>query len=232
MKSNLIYAYIFSISLLLISLSVSAQNSKAYFGFRSGASFPMGDYASTSLDGGSFATTGYFVSAEGAWFFKPHFGIGISGGINQHPVDVWLLGYERVKADPSLEDTYIRSEPYLLLNAMLGLYYKHKIIERLSATGRIQGGMLYGQTPWQLHKQEFFMVGLVYGEITSAGDYGFAGKAGIDLRYDISSCFGLVINADIFYSKLSFAFGSAGGIRIDERKIMFIDTGFGLQFNL
>ena len=210
---------------------VHSQDYNAYIGIKSGASFPMGDYAGTSLDGGSFATTGYFVSAEGVWFFKPRIGIGLTGGINQHPVDVRALGYERVQADPFLVDTYIRSEAYLLLNGMLGMYYRQMIFHGWTLTGNLKGGIVYGKTPWQLHKQEFFLVGQVYGQITSSQDMNIAGSAGIDIRYEISPCLGLVLNTDVTYSKLSFTFNTAGGTRIDERQIMYINSGLGVQIN-
>jgi hypothetical protein len=214
------------------ALPTYAQDNNSFFGIKAGASIPLGDYRKTSIDGGSFALTGYNVTAEGAWFFKPQFGIGASAAIQQHPVDVGVLGWEKVQADPFLEDLYIRSDPYLILTGFIGMYYRYPIINKLSVEAKIQGGMLYGKTPYQLYKPRYFITGPEYYEITSAQDWNLAGNAGLGIRYDISPCFGIVLDSDLTYSNLAFRFVSALGERIDQRQILFLNTTMGLRINL
>jgi len=218
--------------LMLLSAGLFAQDNNLFVGVQTGPSFPMGKYHQTQLEEGSFAITGYYIAVDGIWYFKPKFGLGISGSMQQHPVDVGLLGYEKVKADPFMEDLYIRSEAYLMLTGLAGLYFRENITPKLHFQANAMGGILYGKTPWQLYKQQFFLVGLQYGEITSAKDWNWAGKAGIGFRYDISSCFGLILDIGINYSNLSFAFNSSSGTRIENRQILFLNSGIGIQFNL
>ncbi len=225
---RLLIAFLF----LLMFGSMSAQQHNLFLGIHGGPSFPLGKYHETSLDGGSFAITGYHITADGIWFFHSGFGLGISGSLQQHPVDVASLGYEELLADPFMQDVYIRSEAYLMITGMAGPWYRGDINEKLHYSARIMGGLLYGRTPWQLYKQEFFMVGLQYGEITSAKDWKWAGKAGFGLRYDLTPCFGILLDSEINYGALSFAFSSSSGTRIDDRKIFFLNTGLGLEFNI
>lgn len=219
--------------LLIIGIvNLRAQDKPSFVGIRGGVSIPYGKYHSTDLDRGSFTTAGFNVSAEGAWFFTPKFGVGASAGFNFHPVDVQLLGWEKVLQDPFLQDVYIRSNPYQIITAMAGFYTQLPIFEKFSFTGKLLGGLLYGRTPYQLYKPEYFLFGPPYYEITPSTDYKFSWQAGIGFRYDISSCFGLVLDTDIFYDKLIFGFNTALGARYDEHIISFINTTLGIRFDL
>lgn len=224
--------FLFLIALILGITSIEAQDKPSFVGIRSGVSIPYGKYHATDLDGGSFTTAGFNVSAEGAWFFHPKFGVGASVGLNFHPVDVYRLGWEKVQQDLFLEDLYIRSDPYMIITAMAGFYTQLPIVKKFSFTGKLLGGLLYGRTPYQLYKPEYFLVGPPYYEITSAVDYKFSWQAGIGFRYDISPCFGLVLDTDIFYDKLVFGFNTALGTRYDEHIISFINTTLGVRFDL
>ena len=212
--------------------SLQAQDKPSFVGIRSGVSIPFGKYHATTLDGGSFTQAGFNVSAEGAWFFKPKFGIGASVGLNLHPVDVYRLGWEKVQADPFLQDVYIRSNPYQIITAMAGFYTQLPIKGKFWFTGKLLGGLLYGKTPYQLYKPEYFLTGPEYYEITSSKDYKFSWQAGIGFRYDISPCFGIVMDSDIFYDKLIFGLRTLGGTRYDEHIISFINTTLGVRFDL
>lgn len=210
-----------------------AQDKPSFIGVRGGASFPYGEYHAKTLYGGSFTLTGFNVSAEGAWFFMKKLGIGASVGVNMHPVDVSSYGWERVVNHPLLVDVTIRSEAYMVITAMAGPYFQTPIFKKFSFTSKLLVGLLYGKSPYQLHKAEYYPFGLVYEEKTSATDYKFSWQAGIGLRYDISPCFGLVFDSEIFYDKLIFGFNtSQGGVRYDEHIISFINTTLGIRFNL
>lgn len=224
--------YIFLAILVMCLSGIKAQDKPSFVGIRSGVSIPYGKYNATDLDGGSFTTAGFNVSAEGAWFFHPKFGIGASAGLNFHPVDVYRLGWEKVLKDPFLQDLYIRSDPYQIITAMAGFYTQLPIVKKFSFTGKLLGGLLHGKTPYQLYKPEYFLTGPPYYEITSSKDYKFSWQAGIGFRYDISPCFGLVLDTDIFYDKLVFGFNTALGTRYDEHIISFINTTLGVRFDL
>lgn len=225
--------FVFLIILVYGVDCLMAQDKPSFIGIRGGASFPYGKYQAKTLDGGSFTLTGFNVSAEGAWFFMKKLGIGASVGVNMHPVDVSSYGWERVVNIPLLVDVTIRSDPYLVLTAMAGPYFQTPISKKFSFTSKLLVGLLYGKSPYQLHKAEYYPFGLVYEEKTSATDYKFSWQAGIGFRYDISPCFGLVFDSEIFYDKLIFGFNtSQGGVRYDEHIISFINTTLGIRFNL
>lgn len=211
---------------------IFSQEKPSFVGIRGGASIPFGIYHSNDLNGGSFTTTGFNVSAEGAWFFTPKFGFGVSAGLNFHPVDVSSLGWEKVQNDPNLQDVYIRSEPYEMMTAMAGFYTQIPIKWKISFTGKLLGGLLYGKTPYQLYKPVYIDEGPDFYEITTSKDYKFSWQAGIGLRYDISPCFGLAFDTDFYYDKLIFGFISASGSRNEEHIISFINTTLGIRFNL
>jgi len=218
--------------LIVLLTTLNAQKKPSFIGIRGGASIPFGKYHSTSLDEGCFTQTGFNVSVEGAWFFLPKFGIGASTGINFHPVNVSALGLEEVANDPFLENIYIRSDPYQIITAMGGLYVNMPIYHKVSFTGKLLCGLLYGKTPYKLYKSDYYFIGRIYQEITSAQDWKFSWQAGVGLKYNISPCFGLVFDADLFYEQLAFNFNTSSGLRTDERIISFVNTTLGIRFNL
>jgi len=217
-------------SFLLTGISF-AQEKPSFFAVRGGVSIPIGKYHEKDLDGGSFTLTGFNVSTEGAWFFHQKFGVGASAGINFHPVDVGVLGWEKVQADPFLDDLYVRSDPYKIITAMAGFYTQLPVKGKFFFTAKILCGLLWGQTPYQLYKPDYFVVGPAYFEITPATDYKFSWQAGMGFRYNISPCFGLVLDSEIMYDKLEFNFKTGSGYRTDERIISFINTTLGVRFN-
>lgn len=212
--------------------TAQAQNNESFFGFKSGASIPLGKYYSADLDGGSFAEVGYNITAEGAWFFNPNWGVGGQANIQQHPVDVGLLGWKKVLDDPFLSDLYIRSEPYLMLTAMAGVYYRRPVYKKFNAEMKLLGGMLYGKTPYQLYKPQYFLFGPEYYEITSAQDWNFAVNAGLGLQYNITPCYSFVLDSDFAYSNLAFSFVSSTGTRIDQRTIFFVNLSLGIRIRI
>ncbi len=223
-----------TIGLLICIFEGFAQEKPSFFAVRSGVSLPFGKYKEKSLDGGSFALPGFNVSAEGAWFFHPKFGVGASFGVNMHPVDVWLLGYEIVqsKREPALVDLYIRSNPYLIITAMGGLFVQLPIKKKLSFTGKALCGLLYGETPYQLYKPTFYPAGPPYYEITRSKDWKFSWQMGLGMRYDITPCYGLVFDTDFIYDQLVFGFVTSNGVRYDHKTISFVNATLGVRFDL
>lgn len=208
------------------------QDNTSFFGIRSGVSVPFGDFAKKSLDGGSFAQTGFMVAGEAAYFFKPHIGLGVSVDAHFHPVDVGLLGWEMVQNDPFLEDVYIRSDSYLTIASMIGPCLQYPLGKNLSLTAKIMLGLLYGQTPYQLYKPEYFGVEVPYYEVTSSIDYKFSWLAGAGLRYDVSPCFALVFDSEVMYDTFKFKFQTLTGTRIDETVFSIINLSMGIRLNL
>lgn len=208
------------------------QDSPSFFGISAGVSFPVGDYSRNSLDVGCFTQTGYNVTAEGAWFIISDFGMGASVGVNLHPVDIEALEKEKIGQDKFLESLTIRSEPYTIMTIMGGPYFRQRLFTRFKLSGKINGGVVYGRTPYQLYKTRYFQTGPDYYEITSARDWNLGGQASLGLRYEISPCFALVAEGEFTYSQLDFTFNSALGQTVNHRVITILNTKLGLRVNL
>lgn len=220
------------LSFLMVPRVVMAQDNPSFVAIRSGVSVPFGKYHQKSLDGGSFTLPGFNITAEGTWFFNQRFGVGLSAGMNLHPVDVSALGYEKVVADTFMIDVYIRSDPYMIITAMGGLFYQQPLLSKLSLTSKVLIGLLWGQAPYQLYKPEYFPIGPDFFEITDAEDHKFSWQIGIGLRYELTPCYALVFDTDLIYDKLTFDFISGAGQRSETRTISFVNTTLGVRFNL
>jgi hypothetical protein len=227
-----------TVSLILIFLlvilhgSLKAQEKPSFAGISSGFAIPYGNFRSTSLDGGSFALTGFAINAEGAWFFLPKWGVGASAGFNMNPLYLGPLEWEKVLNDPFLQDVSIRSEPFMTFTAMAGMYTRLPVWKQFFFTGKLLGGLLYGRTPYQLYKPTYFMVGPAYYEITPAKDWKFSWQAGAGILYDISPCVDLLLEGVIMYDRLSFNFKTASGMRTDVHTIALINTSLGVRIKI
>jgi hypothetical protein len=220
------------ILLALASTNLHAQVKNSFFGINTGASFPIGNFKSTELNTGSFAITGLTVNMEGAWFFLPYLGVGASAGFSLNPLDVGALEWATYNTDPFLNDVIIRSEPFFTATAMAGAYSIYPVYKKFSVCGKLLGGLLYGNTPYQLYKPEYFLFGPAYYEITSAQDWKFSFQAGAGIHCDVSECIGLIAEATILYDNLSFNFNTSQGIRTDVRTIAMINTTFGVRIKI
>ena len=220
-------------SLILILCLVAgqllfSQGKQSWITLKGGASIPIGNYGGTNLDNSCFTQTGINIGFEGAWAILKNLGIGGQFGYNLHTVNVSTLGWEKVKADPFLEDLYIRSDPYRSITAMIGVYGNYNFWRNFQLSAKFLGGVMWMKSPYQLYKPQYFLVEPKWYEITSAGDYNIALAAGLGIQYNFSSCIGLKIEGEYNYSKMVFRFSTGNGIRNDYRNISFINTTLGL----
>lgn len=222
-------------AILLLSvfqLQLRAQEKESFAGISSGFAIPYGNFRATNLDDGSFAITGFAVNVEGAWFFMPKLGVGGSAGLNLNPLWLGALEWAKVVNDPFLNDLSIRSEPFITVTAMAGAYTKLPVWRNFSFTGKLLGGLLYGRTPYQLNKPEYFFAGPPYYEITPAQDWKFSWQAGAGIQWDVSPCVALLLEGVIMYDKLNFDFLTANGIRTDTHTIALINTSLGVRIKI
>lgn len=221
-----------SLFVCLLLVNLRAQDNPSFIGLKGGASFPLRPYSGKNLETGCFTLPGFTTGIEGAWFFKPFLGLGGQFSYNLHPVDVGSLGYEKVQADPFLLDLTIRSDPYQVINAAVGLFTEHKVYKWFSVNGKLLGGVMWAKTPYQLYKPQYYMVGPEYYEITSSKDYNFSGTIGAGMQADVSGCLAIRLDGDLYYSKLVFGFNTANGIRYEYRTFSFINTSLMLVIKL
>ena len=172
--------------------------------------------------------TGITISADGAWFFLPWLGVGGEFGYNIQPIDVSVLGYEKVLADPALEDMTIRSDGFQTINAGAGLYADWNFWKSFSLTGKLVGGWMWAKTPYQLYKPTYYLVDPGWYEITSSKDNGFIIVPGIGLQYKISPCIGVKAESELFYRNMQFGFINTVGYYSIGRTVSFVNITLGL----
>jgi hypothetical protein len=199
---------------------------------QSGISIPFGGYNATKLYEGSFTQTGFNATFEGAWFFSKQFGAGLSAGLNLHPVDVSALGRAHINADLFLTDVTIRSEPFRIITIMPGLFAGFQLSEKLFINAKILSGLLYGRTPYQLYKPDYYLLPDDWIDITSSTDYKLSWQIGTSILYQLSSCIGISLNAGMVYDQMEFTFQTVNGSRTDVRKIGMINLMPGININL
>lgn len=218
---------------MCLTTSIYSQNDKLYFDFLAGATLPMGDFSATHLDGGSYAITGFSATAQVSWMAYGNFGFRIGASTTFNPIDAVSLAQDVLAADQFMEDISIRSEAYKIYNLFGSILYTKELNDKFNVTASLGAGMIYMETPHQLHRARHFMVGNNYYEITAAGDYAIMYHAGLEAEYKLKESWSLIGGTKFSYAKTQFLFYVAGeDNRIDNRKISMFDAfvGFRLYF--
>ncbi len=205
------------------------QQQRISVNIRSGLSLPLADYASKNLADGSFTLPGFASSMESSFLVYKNWGVLLQGGVNFHPVDVGSLGYEKVLDDPFLQDVYIRSESFRIIQLSGGVLRRFDLGNNFSLDGKLIAGAFLSQTPYQVYRPSYFLTGPDLYVITSAKDRSFAYGLGIDFSYYINDCVRMTISSEYQHSRAAFGFISGGQQRIDWRNISFINILFGVQ---
>jgi hypothetical protein len=228
MKSN-----IFILLIILISIRVIGQDKPSFIGLQAGLSIPVGGFHSKELPDGGFAELGFSASVSGAWFFKKWIGVGGEAAYQIHPVDAATLGIEKLQSDPFLNEVTVRSESHMSGGLYAGLFFQIPLANRLSLTAKALGGMIYGRTPYQLYKANYYLIGERWFEVTSAGDYEGSFLAGAGLRYDLKNCIGFVLNSAFSYHMMDFTFITGSETtRTDNKVLSFINLNAGIVIKL
>jgi hypothetical protein len=220
------------ILLALILISIIAKPQKVELALQSGASVPVLDFASTDLTSGSFAMTGFAASAQLKSSIKGNWGVFIQAGIQLNPIEVSLLGYEKVKADPFLDDIYIRSDPFKTIEFTAGPTYKWQVLNKMTIEGKLDAGIMVASTPYQLNKPNYFIVGPSYFEITPSTDYCFTFGGGISFIYDITTCYSLAFNTQYLQAAGKFKFIQGQSLRTESKNINLWNNNLALIINL
>lgn len=213
-------------------LFIYSQPLQLQFAIQSGISLPLFEFAGTNLGKGSFALPGLTVSGETSLVLNKNLKGFVQAGIQLNPVDVGFLGYEKVIADPSLEDLYIRSEPYKVIHIIAGPAYQTRIGKSFLLEGQLAAGILISSTPYQLYKPKFFLGGPTFYEITASKDLSFAYGAGIRLAYEVTPCYQIGIATQFLQSKAAFEFKNSQGPYTDVRNISLWNTSLSIILKL
>lgn len=220
------------ILLLINSFLLFSQSYQLQLALQSGVSLPVFEFAEPSLEKGSFALPGFSGSVETKMVLHSKWEGLVQAGIQLNPVDVGFLGYEKMAADPFLEDLYIRSDPYQVVHLLAGPGYQTRIGKSFLLEGQLTAGVFFSSTPYQLFKTKYFFTGPPFYEITASKDISFAYGSGLRLIYEISPCYQIGLSSQFMRSKASFDFITGQGIRKDVRNISLWNTSFSLILKL
>jgi hypothetical protein len=222
--------------LLLITalpLVLPAQDSQGFISLQAGPSIPVGGFHSKELPDGGFALAGINLGLEGAWYFKDWIGVGGSACMNLHTVDAEALGNAKMAGNEFLTSLIIRSDPYFSVALYAGLFFKFPVAPKLFVTAKATGGYIYAQTPYQLYKAEYYMLGKNWYEVTPAGDYDASFLTGAGLRYDLNDYLGFLLQGDFTYNVMDFTFlTSGGGERTDQKVMSFVNVTAGVVLKI
>jgi hypothetical protein len=196
---------------------------------RSGLSLPLEDYASKDLAKGSFTLPGFAASLETSLFVYNQWGILAQGGVGFHPVDVGSLGYEKVLDDPFLQDVYIRSEAFRIIQLSGGILRRYELSNNFSFTPKVLAGIFFSQTPYQVYRPRYFQTGPDIYVITSAKDRSFTYGLGFDISYLLNDCLKVALSSEYHRSRAAFGFISGSQQRTDWRNISFLNILIGVQ---
>lgn len=238
--------YTLILFLAILTSSIYAQNNEnclsgnsnklgktIYFDFTTAASLPLGKYSDTNLENGSYAVTGFSATTQLSWMAFENIGIRIGVSATFSPVDAVSLAQDELAADEFMEDISIRSEAYKIYNLFGSVLYLKQLNEKINIIASLGLGMIYAETPHQLHRARHFLVGNNYFEITAAGDYTLMYSLGFETEYKIKESWSIVGGTKFNYAKAQFEFSVAGADnRIDYRTISMLDAfvGFRLYF--
>jgi hypothetical protein len=223
---------LFILLFLIQHLLLLSQPLQVYLGVQSGLSVPLADFAATNLEEGSFALPGFTGSVEAKVVLKDKWTGFVQGGIQLNPVDVGYLGYEKVQADPFLEDLYIRSDPFKVIHLLAGPGYQSRIGNSFLIEGALAAGVFFSSTPYQLYKPEYFLTGPDFFEITPSRDVSFAYGANLRVIYEVTPCYQIGISNQFMQSKASFDFISGQTLRTDVRNISLWNISFSFIVKL
>lgn len=220
------------IILLILTFNTNGQISQINLAIQSGISVPLFDYSARTLHEGSFATTGLTVSTEAKFLLDEHWSGTLLAGLQLNPVDVGRLGYEKVNADPFLEDLYIRSDPYKVIHLLAGPAFQFPLNHSFSLESQLNAGVFIAFTPYQLYKPEYFFTGPPFYEITSARDVSFAVGGAVRIIYQVTPCYQIAFTNQFLHSKASFKFNTSNSTRIDVRNISLYNASFSIILKL
>jgi len=221
------------IFLLLTNFTVlKAQSPKVDLVLQSGIAFPLFDFSTVDLQRGSFALAGYTGTFELKVILKEKWTGYIQGGLQLNPIDVGWLGYEKVKADPFLEDLYIRSDPFKIIHIVAGPGYQTRIGKSFVLDGQLAAGLFFSSTPYQLYKARYALVGNSTYEITRSTDVSFAYGAGFRISYQVARWYQIGISNQILHSKAAFDFISGLGPRTEIKNLTLLNTSFSMSVKL
>lgn len=217
--------------MVLSCCTYAQQPGNPFFaGLSLGPSFPVGKYYLNDPDQGSYANPGVALSAQAGWNVNDHWGITVHFGEYLHPIDQEGVVYDKMAADPFIENLLLKSGPFEVRTYTLGLYYRTALYKTLYISGKAMGGMLWARTPDQLYGASYFG-GINYSyTITSAKDLAPSLFTGISLEYEVCYRVRMALESEFVYGNADFTFYTSTSSYESIHHITFINTVLSVMF--
>ncbi len=206
MKKTLILALV-----MLAGMSLFAQEkkktteNKGHFGFSAGLALPMSDFASTSMQHGGFAKTGFNFTLNGGYLIANRLGIGGNLFYSTYTVNTLPFNNSSLKADH-----------WQYYGIAVGPYIRAVSSPKVTWDFKLFGGMARANYPL------FTLENQTLGEDWSSA---FTWQLGTDLRYMISKSTYLIADLDYTDMRPTFKILNTGSY---DQIIVGMHLGLGL----
>jgi hypothetical protein len=225
----IIYSFVFS----LFNFNAEAQEAKKFvFGIRAGEAIPLGQLVSQNFDNGGYASLGISSSAEGIWYFRPHFGIGFSVASTSFNFEDFAYAQDIVNHSTEMSGLYLKSDNYKVRTYSAGLYYKTSISAKFSMTGKLSGGIFWAKTPHQLYSEKYDSIVIYYlsYEVTSSRDTKAMFQPGLACQYQLFDQVGLSLNTEYTIAATGFGFQTATTTYVKKLTFSYVNAMLGIDF--
>ncbi|HXS36076.1 MAG TPA: outer membrane beta-barrel protein [Flavipsychrobacter sp.] len=199
-----------------------STNVKWIFGITGGLSVPFGNYVKADYDNSKsgFAKAGSDFGVTATYFLNKNFGISALISYHKYAFNGVQNMANGLKESFDVDSVYLETNgDNHVLNILVGPYYSIPAGKRLSVDFRVLIGLANASLAGN-------NVILTDGGVTDPEFYQkpatattFALQAGAGLRYNISNSFGIMLNADYFYSKPNFKIDNVDRLNNAGRKI-------------
>jgi hypothetical protein len=228
------YLFSFFCIFLLLKSNVSAQDLKKFeFSVHSGYAIPLGQLGSHHGNDGGYGIAGLSSSAQGIWFFLPHFGFGCSVALTSITFDD--LAYAQYKlssrSEPAMQTIYLQSDNYRVCTISAGFYYLEPISDKFSFSAKLAGGLLWAQTPDQLYSASFFdESNYITYKITPSSDTKAMFQPGLTCEYKLFEQVCLSLNADYTIAVPGFPFKTSTSSYVRKLTFSYVNAMLGIDF--
>jgi len=199
-----------------------STDTKWIFGVTSGLSTPFGNYVKTDYDDpkSGFTKSGSDFGVTATYFLNKNFGISALVSYHKYAFNGVQNMANGLKESFDVDSVYLETNgDNHTLNILVGPYYSLPIGKKLSVDLRVLVGYVNASlegnnvilTDGGVTDPEF------YQKPATASTFGL--QAGTALRYNISSSFAVMLNADYFYSKPNFTIDNVNRLNNAGRKI-------------
>lgn len=219
------------IAITLFFTNVKAQGADKFnIRLNAGPALAFGQLGSQHYNSGGYALSGISTAAEGIWYFRPQYGVGIAVSATSFPFASGSYAHDKVNSDPFMQTLYLKSDPYKVRTLTAGFYYRRHISGRFTATGKLAGGVFWAQTPDQLYAASYFTIPSYAYKVTSARSTKATFQPGLGCNFRLYEQVDISFNADYAIAVPAFGFRTANRSYVSKITFSYLNTIIGVNF--